>query len=305
MQGNTTVRTKLLARLVTAKTHDKWVPRKDLLRIATRGYLDRLLPELLREGLVTRKGPRGNHQYQGTELATKLLDLGPLPRGTQKRRERTHDVDVTLVPNNQLIDVQNAWMEHVRVSIKVDMHTADLMRAKCVAPGARDRAQQFSFGNKEFSITVSRRGACMLVLKELQWSKSFPDWLQACGLSANTMTNVLGQVTLQLPESFRRIEIPVLQRELKQRNVRFVIRTRAGEDWVESNINYSTDVDLEALGTGILVDNWVAMLAATQHNAVAVLQALEQQIKDLMKKTEELRKEREPKPDTKEGEYYV
>lgn len=305
MRDKATVRTKLLARLVTARTYNKWVPRKDLLKIASRGYLDRLLPDMLDEGLITRRGSRGKYQYQGTELATKLLELGPLPRGTQKRHERTHEVAVTLVPNDQLVDVQSAWMEHVRVSIKVDGHTADLMRARCVAPGARDRAQQYSFSNEDFSITVSRRGACMLVLKELKWAKTFPEWLQSCGLSSNTMSNVLGQVTLQLPESFRRVEMPVLHREIKHRNVKFVVRTRAGDDWVESNINYSTDVDLEALGTGILVDNWVAMLAATQHNAVAVLQALEKQISDLVKKTEELRKEKEEKQSKKEGDYYV
>ena len=100
--------------------------------------------------------------------------------------------------------------------------------------------------------------------------------------------------------------MPVLDRTMKERDVQFVVSTQVGDDTIVSNINYSSKIDWEVYGSGFLVDQWLAVLAGTQHNQVVVLRSMEQKILELSRQVEELRKEREAKKvPEKEGDYYV
>ena len=100
--------------------------------------------------------------------------------------------------------------------------------------------------------------------------------------------------------------MPVLDRSIKERDVQFVISTRVGDDKVVSNINYSSNIDWEVYGSAFLVDQWLAVLAGTQHNQVVVMRGMEQKIMELSKQVEELRKEKESKKaPKKEADYFV
>lgn len=311
MEDKTQVRIKVLARLITAKTHNKFVPRRDLLKIASRGYLDRLLPDLQREGFIIRKGPRGAYQYQGTELATKLLDLGTLPRSPlmpQTASERPRGHLVQLRPITQFLDIDSLWMEHQRVSVNLDSHTADVLRAKCNPESPRDRARQKSYSCSAFTATIARRGSCVLILKEPQWEEAFAKWLLGSGLSQSGTNSVLSMLRAQLPDSRKQVEMPVLDPTLKGREVAFAVTTKIGDDKIVTNINYSTKVDMEIFGTAFLVDQWLAVLGGTQHNMVVVQAAMRQEISELSQKVNEMQKEREAaeKKDEKkkEADYY-
>ena len=269
-------------------------------------YVDVLLRRFLAGGLIERKGPRGHYFYRATEAGHTILELGPLPRAPLRKGERPRGQLVQLRPVTQLLDTDAMWMEHERVSVQLDQYSAEKLRGHCLPASRRDRAQQRSFSTSAFTVTISKRGACVLILKGPDWQEVLAKWILACGLSQPGTNSVMSLVRAQLPERFTRMEMPVLDRTIKDRDVQFVVSTRVGDDKVVSNINYSTNIDWEVYGSGFLVDQWLAVLAGTQHNQVVVLRAMEQKVMELSRQVEELRKEKEAKKvPKKEGDYYV
>ena len=269
-------------------------------------YATKLLRRLFDEGLVERKGPRGHYLYRASKSGQRRLELGPLPRSTLRRGERPRGQLVQLRPVTQLLDTDALWMEHERVSVQLDQYSAERLREHCHPPSRRDRAQQRSFSTSAFTVTISKRGVCVLIVKEPDWQEVLAKWILACGLSQAGTNSVMSLIRVQLPERFSRMEMPVLDRTMKARDVQFVVCTRVGDDKVVSNINYSSKIDWEVYGSGFLVDQWLAVLAGTQHNQVVVLRAMEQKILELSKQVEELRKEKEAKKvPKKKRDYYV
>jgi hypothetical protein len=199
-------------------------------------------------------------------------------------------------------------MEHQRVYVNLDAFTAQVLRAKCNAPNKKDGAQQRSFGTRFFTITISKRGVAFLILKEPNWPKAFAQWIMACGISQAGTNSIMSMIGAQLPDSFKRMEMPVLDRTPKREEVQFVVSTRVGDDKIVSNINYSTNIDWEIYGKSFLVDQYLAVLAGTQHNQVVAMTAMEQKIMDLSRQVEEMRKEKEQKEqDSKDkgGQDYI
>ena len=292
-------KTLVLNRLVTARANHTWATREDLLRTGiSRPYLRVLLTRLLKDGLLEKQ----NGLYRATETLQVQLELGPLPRAPQKAGERLREHVVQLRPITDFLDVNAMWQEGQRVSFSVDSHTAEAMRTAMDPPTRRDRAQQYSASCAAFSLSVSRRNVCQMVIKEAGWMHVFSGWLVGCGLSITGAQSVVNNVMLQMPDSIKRVEMPVLDRTVKAQNVEFAVKTRVGDDIIVSNINYSTNIDWEIYGNAHLVDNMLAALGATQHNQVVALVALEQKIEELTKQIEELRKERESKQNKKEDE---
>ena len=269
-------------------------------------YVDVLLWRLLNAGLIERKGIQKHYRYRASEAGQTYLELGPLPRAPLRKGERPRGQLVQLRPVTQLLDTDAMWMEHERVSVQLDQYSAERLREHCLPASRRDRAQQRSFSTSAFTVTISKRGACVLILKGPDWQEVLAKWILACGLSQPGTNSVMSLISAQLPERFTRMEMPVLDRTIKDRDVQFVVSTRVGDDKVVSNINYSTNIDWEVYGSGFLVDQWLAVLAGTQHNQVVVLRAMEQKVMELSRQVEELRKEKEAKKvPKKEGDYYV
>lgn len=310
MEGGPSKKQRILARLVTARAKDTWISRKELLKIASRGYVDRLLPLLYRAGLVERRGVRGRYVYRASkQLASKLLILGRVPRskelaGTKeelaeagfprlKPEERPRGHTVKLRPVTEFLDPDATWIEHQKVRINLDQYTAGLLRNWCNPPSRRDRAQQRSYTSKKFSLTIAKRGSLLIIVKEKDWMRSFVEWLHQTGLSKAAISSILGKIEAHMPDRYVRAEMPVLDREVKAMDVQFVVSTRVGDEKIVSNINYSSSIDFEIYGKGYLVQQWLSVLAGTQHNQVVALVALEHQVADLVKTVEELRKERE------------
>ena len=314
MEANITKKKRILAILITARSKNKWLKRTDLLKIASRGYLGHLLLNLTDDGLIERKGIRRHYLYRATEKAsTSFLKEGTLPRSPLSRKkasERPRGHVVQLKPITQFLDVEASWMEHQKVHVRVDTYTADVVRNHCEPASKSDRAQQRSFSNASFTVTISKHNHVSLVMKEPRWQESLAKWLVACGLSQSGTKSVLSMIRAQMPESLKRMEMPVLDPTLKAREVDFAITTRVGDDTIVSNINYSTNIDFEVFGQSFLIDQWLAVLGGTQHNMVVVMSAMEQKIADLSKKVNELQKERESKDkkkkdDTPGGSMYV
>jgi hypothetical protein len=216
---------------------------------------------------------------------------------------------VQLKPIQQLLDVDAMWMEHQRLNIRLDGFTADVLRTYCEPSHRSDRAQQRSFSNSSFVITISKHNHCALILKEPNWQDSLVKWMLACGISQSGTTSVMAMIQAQMPESLKRVEMPVLDPSMRARDVSFAVTTKVGDSKIVSNINYSTNIDFEVYGQNFLVDQWLAVLGATQHNQVVVMAALKQQVADLSKKVNELQKEREAaekkKADDAGGSMYV
>ena len=307
MTGIVNTKTRALARLVSARVKGKWLSRRELLQMGiSKRYIDSLLSRLLDQGLIERKGIPKHYRYQATEAGQARLELGPLPRAPLRKGERPRGQLVQLRPVTQLLDTDAMWMEHERVSVQLDQYSAERLREHCLPASRRDRAQQRSFSTSAFTVTISKRGACVLILKGPDWQEVLAKWILACGLSQPGTNSVMSLIRAQLPERFTRMEMPVLDRTIKDRDVQFVVSTRVGDDKVVSNINYSTNIDWEVYGSGFLVDQWLAVLAGTQHNQVVVLRAMEQKVMELSRQVEELRKEKEAKKvPKKEGDYYV
>lgn len=307
MTGIVNTKTRALARLVSARVKGKWLSRRDILQMGiSKRYIDSLLSRLLEQGLIERKGIPKYYRYRATEAGQARLELGPLPRAPLRKGERPRGQIVQLRPVTQLLDPDALWMEHERVSVQLDHYTAGMLRTHCLPSTRRDRAEQRSFSTSAFTATISKRGACQLIIKEPDWKEVLAKWILACGLSQSGTNSVLSLISAQLPERFSRMEMPVLDRSIKERDVQFVISTRVGDDKVVSNINYSSNIDWEVYGSAFLVDQWLAVLAGTQHNQVVVMRGMEQKILELSKKVEELRKEKESKKAPKtEGDYFV
>ena len=307
MIGSINIKTRVLARMVSARVKGKWLRRRELVQMGiSKRYVDVLLWRLLNAGLIERKGIQKHYRYRASEAGQTYLELGPLPRAPLKKGERPRGQIVQLRPVTQLLDPDALWMEHERVSVQLDHYTAEMLRTHCLPSTRRDRAEQRSFSTSSFTATISKRGACQLIIKEPDWQEVLAKWILACGLSQAGTNSVLSLITAQLPERFSRMEMPVLDRTMRERDVQFVITTRVGDDKVVSNINYSSNIDWEVYGSAFLVDQWLAVLAGTQHNQVVVMRGMEQKIVELSKKVEELRKEKEAKKaPKKEGNYYV
>jgi hypothetical protein len=191
------------------------------------------------------------------------------------------------------MDVDELWMEPQRVVVQLDGYTAQVLRTKCSAPSRKDKAEQRSFGTRFFTITISKKGAANLMLKEPNWPKALAQWFMVCGISQAGTNSIMSMIFAQLPDSFKRMEMPVLDRTPKRQEVQFVVSTRVGDDKIVSNINYSTNIDWEIFGKGYLVDQYLSVLAGTQHNQVVAMVALEQKIMQLSRQVEEMRKEKE------------
>lgn len=307
MIGSINIKTRVLARMTSARATGKWLRRRDLVQMGiSKRYVDVLLWRLLNAGLIEREGIKKHYRYRASEAGQTYLELGPLPRAPLRKGERPRGQLVQLRPITLLLDPDALWMEHDRVSVQLDNHSAEQLRSHCLPPSRRDRAQQRSFSTSAFTITISKRGACVLIIKEPGWPNVLAKWVLACGLSQAGTNSVLSLIKAQLPERFSRMEMPVLDRSVKERDVQFVISTRVGDDKVVSNINYSSNIDWEVYGSAFLVDQWLAVLAGTQHNQVVVMRGMEQKIMELSKQVEELRKEKEAKKaPKKEGDYFV
>lgn len=307
MTGSINIKTRVLARMVSARVKGKWLRRRELVQMGiSKHYVDVLLWRLLNAGLIERKGIQKHYRYRASEAGQTYLELGPLPRAPLRKGERPRGQLVQLRPVTQLLDTDAMWMEHERVSVQLDQYSAERLREHCLPASRRDRAQQRSFSTSAFTVTISKRGACVLILKGPDWQEVLAKWILACGLSQPGTNSVMSLISAQLPERFTRMEMPVLDRTIKDRDVQFVVSTRVGDDKVVSNINYSTNIDWEVYGSGFLVDQWLAVLAGTQHNQVVVLRAMEQKVMELSRQVEELRKEKEAKKvPKKEGDYYV
>jgi len=312
MEDTPSKKRRILAVLVTARTNKQWLSRKDLLRIASGGYVDKLLLEFRQDGLIERTGSRGRYRYRASKKTFQtFLEEGPLPRGPQEKgrlskEERPRGHLVQLRPVTEFLDPDAMWVEHQRVSFQVDSWTAGVLREKCHPASRKDRAKQRSFSCSSFTVTITKRGVCQLIMKEPNWQRRLADWFLATGLSQASATSVLSMVKAQLPERFKRAEMPVLDRSLKARDVEFVVSTRVGDEKIVSNINYSTNIDWEIYGSAFLVDQFLSVLAGTQHNQVVALVALEQEIAQLSRKVNELEREREAleKKGRKKGDDY-
>ncbi len=314
MDTNTSKKNRILAILITARTRDEWIPRKIFLKIASRGYVCRLLQQFEKDGLVEITGHKGQYRYRATEEASLSSQKeGQLPRAPLRRLksdERPRGHVVMLRPVSEVLSADESWMEAQRVTFQVDGFTGDAMRSAMNPPTKRDRARQYSMSCGAFSLSISRRNVCQMMIKELQWREALAGFLIGCGLSVQGTESVMNTVMLQMPESIKRIEMPVLDRSVKSREVEFAVVTRVGDDKIVSNINYSTNIDFEVYGNAQWVDNWLAALGAGQHNQVVALVALEEKIRELSKRVNELQKEKEESKEKKDSEdeggtYYV
>lgn len=302
-----TKKRRLWVILLTAKANDKWESWKHLRRIASKGYISRLLNEFKKEGLIERRSSGGIYFYRASEKGLQgFQNLGILPRSPLMRK-REHLVQ--LRPVQQFLDVDSMWMEHQKLNIRLDAYTADVLRKYCEPARRSDRAQQRSFSNSSFVITISKHNHCALILKEPNWKESLVKWMLTCGISQTGSTSVLSMIQAQMPESLKRVEMPVLDPSVRAREMQFAVTTNVGDAKVISNINYSTNIDFEVYGQSFLVDQFLATLGATQHNQVVVMAALKQEVADLSKKVNELQKEREAvekkKADESGGTMYV
>lgn len=233
-----------------------------------------------------------------------------------KASERPRVQTVIARPFDQYVDTSGIWLEAQKVSLQLDRYESVAVRDQCNPASPRDRAKQRSYSCKSFAIVVTKKGATQITLKSELGLGDLSEWLtRACKLSITSTNRLLESATGQLKHSFKRVEMPVFDRSLKRREVQFVVQTKVGDDMVESNINYSTAVDLEVLGESYLVDNWLAVLGATQHNQVVALKKLEQELEELGRKVEEQRKlmeqkarietEQEDEDKDREVNYYV
>ena len=286
-----TKKRRILVILANARTKKKWVRRRDLYRIASRGYISRLLIDLLNESLIERKGRPKHYLYRGTERLHKLLNLGQLPRSSLdglRKEERPRLQEVVIRPIEDYVDAEAMWKESQRVTFRVDSHVGNWIRKHCEAPSRKDNAEQYTYSCSAFTLIISKKNNCVLIMKVPDWQKALTGWLMSMGLVTSDINFILRQVHMQLPGRISRYEMPVFDRTLKRRRAEFVVKTQVRDEFIVSNINYSTDVDLEVYGHDFLVDVWLSVLAGTQHNQVVALAALQKQIAELTRKINEL-----------------
>lgn len=306
------IKTRILARLVSARNTDEWLSARSIAKTMTirrLGTIYKTLKRLSGAGLVARrrvqpaKG-RWYWVYQATEHGQARLAQGGLPRGSEK--EETYNLDVMVSSLSDILDTDRIKFEQRQVTLKLDPHVTTVLRSACdpprKKPKKKDRANQLTYSTEAFVITIPHTGNAVLILRDWQtWDQSMSQWMQRAGLSERTSESVLKQVWNQIPGGTTRAEIPVLEQAIRRLRVDARVATflrKNGEIYaeVESNINYSmNDIGLEYFGTTRWVDAIIRVLIGLQHSALVSEAARDQWIEDALEAVERLRRERESK----------
>jgi len=304
-----TKKIRMLFRLVSAKSNAQWLTIRDLAPFGPRPYLYRVLAGLEKEGYVARRWARPAKgkpmkSWQATEAGDSLLSHlpeGQLPRAPLPRAATARTIEVMNYPLDSVLDVKNAWTENVRLNLTVQPIVADALRGKLDPPGKEDKAEQYSLITETFALTINKNDLASVILKKVEWSTALTELCLVAGLSRRTTATFIALIYARLPASIARVEIPLLAHELKEFRQRYKITTRVLKDRkptgkvIQSNINYSTLVDWESIGKLHLVDTFLSVMSAMQHNAVFAQEVLEDRAKEEAEKREQEQIEAEKK----------
>lgn len=166
------------------------------------------------------------------------------------------------------LDLDRAVLEYVGpVSFVVDGYVTDVIRGFLEGQGCRvrrgDRAKQFSFACKSFSLKITVYGRVGFWIKSVDWISDFNDFLLNCGLDDANRAFVFRKVAEKVQGSSASIEIPVLSNDVPKG---ITIKTKAGDVSLVSRISGTHfPRELEVQGTFGLVQNFLTALAGSQH----------------------------------------
>lgn len=269
----------------------------------------RVLAILEKEGLVARHWTRpakgkAMKCWQATEAGDSLLSHLPeglLPRAPLPMAPTQRTIEVVNYPMDRVLDLKNAWTANVRLSLTLEPVTADALRRKFDPPQKNDRAEQYSLTTDVFSLNINNNNLCAVVLKRAEWGTALADLCFLAGLSKRATTTFIAEINARLPDGTAHVEIPVLMHELKEFKQRYKITTRVLKDGkstrkiIQSKIDFSAWVDWESVGKLHLVDTFLSVMGAMQHNAVFAQEVLEDRAKDEAEKREQQQVEAEKK----------
>jgi len=294
-------RLRMLFRLVSAKSNRQWLTIRDLEPFATRAYLYAVLTRLEKEGLIARhytrplKG-RPMKCWQATDAGDSLvskLPEGLLPRAPQPRVPISKVIEVANYPLDRKLAVSKAWTENIAVSVTTEQVTADALKRRLDPPQKDDRAEQYSLVHESFSLTINNNDLCSVILKRAEWALFLTQLCLDAGLSKRATVAFIAEINARLPEGTARVEIPVLDHEIREFKTHFKITTELQKNKrptgkrVVSRINYSTLVDYESAGTLRRIDTFLAVVSALQHTSWVAQEVLEDRAKEEAEKREQ------------------
>lgn len=294
-------RLRMLFRLVSAKSNKQWLTIRDLEPFGTRPYLYRVLGSLERDGYIAKhytrplKG-RPMKCWQATDAGDSLLSKlpeGQLPRAPQPRVPIPRLIEAAIYPLDRRLAVNKAWTENVVVSLTTEQVVADALRRKLDPPQRDDRAEQYSLVHEAFSLTINNNDLSTVILKRAEWALFLAQLCLDAGLSKRTTMAFIAEINARLPDSIARVEIPVLDHEIREFRTRFQVTTIVTKNKkptgkrIQSRINYSTLVDHESVGTLRRIDTYLAVMSALQHTSMVAQEVLEDRAKEEAEKREQ------------------
>jgi len=311
---------RIMFMLVAARQRDTWLTIRDLEHVATRGYIYRLMEGFKLRGFVTSRlipirmviggfkrltklsGWRGTDSLLSFVSLQSLQKEGPLPRYTQIKRKKRSKTEhepkkilVTTRPANELIGIDYAYTEELKVWVQMDPAVAAALRTKMVPPRVDDRAEQYMIQTEAFTLTLSLKDKARFDLHTLNWADALAQLCVLAGTSKSAIKSLISMVNHSIPEGFAKVEFPLFLQQLNEVNAEYKMDTEIFDEtgksigwWVKSNINRSLTVDYEVLGKVYAVDSFLSTMSAMQHQSAVnyasikhkALQEAEQREKD-------------------------
>lgn len=282
--------------LIEARKRNTWLTVRHLDHVASRSHIYGLLTQFKLKGWVVScqipvrmivAGVKRLTRLTGWRASDAFLSLvssqeeGPLSRYTQARAKRQPKADregrkltVLTRPASEVIGIDYAYTENVKVWVQMDPAVAEAIRHKMSPPTTEDPAEQYSLETEAFTLTLSRKDKARFDLYTLTWADALAQLCVISGISKRATKSLIAMVNHNIPEGYAKVEFPLFLQQLVDLEVEYKMVTRILDEkgksigWViESNINRSMTIDYEVLGKVYAVDSFLSVMSAMQQQA--------------------------------------